>query len=68
VKSYVAKSASPESYGHSGYTGTFFWIDPEYDLIVIFLSNRVYPYRSHTGISDMNIRPRVQQVVYDAMR
>lgn len=68
VKSYVAKSASPESYGHSGYTGTFFWVDPKYDLIVIFLCNRVYPYRSHTGISDLNIRPRVQQVVYDAMR
>jgi CubicO group peptidase (beta-lactamase class C family) len=67
-QSYVAQSASPESYGHSGYTGTFFWVDPKYDLIVIFFSNRVYPYRSHTGISDLNIRPRVQQVVYDAMR
>lgn len=68
VKSYVAQSASPESYGHSGYTGTFFWVDPKYNLVVIFFSNRVYPDRSHTGISDLNIRPRVQQVVYDAMR
>jgi CubicO group peptidase (beta-lactamase class C family) len=66
--SYVAKSASPESFGHSGYTGTFFWADPKYDLVVIFLSNRVYPNRSHTGLSDLNIRPRVQQVVYDAMK
>jgi CubicO group peptidase (beta-lactamase class C family) len=68
AKSYVAQSASPESFGHSGYTGTFFWADPQYNLMVIFLSNRVYPDRSHTGISDLNIRPRVQQVVYDAMR
>ncbi len=68
VKSYVAQSASPESFGHSGYTGTFFWADPQHNLMVIFLSNRVYPDRSHTGISDLNIRPRVQQVVYDAMR
>ncbi len=67
-QSYVAQSASPESFGHSGYTGTFFWADPKYNLMVIFLSNRVYPDRSHTGISDLNIRPRVQQVVYDAMR
>lgn len=67
-QSYVAQSASPESFGHSGYTGTFFWADPKYNLMVIFLSNRVYPDRSHTGISDLNIRPRVQQVVYDALK
>lgn len=68
VKSYVAESASPESFGHSGFTGTFFWADPKYNLLVIFLSNRVYPDRSHNGISGLNIRPRVQQVVYDAMK
>jgi CubicO group peptidase (beta-lactamase class C family) len=67
-KSYVAQSASSESFGHSGYTGTFFWADPKYNLLVIFFSNRVYPDRSHNGISNLNIRPRVQQVVYDAMR
>ncbi len=67
-QSYVARSASPDSFGHSGYTGTFFWADPQSNLMVIFLSNRVYPDRSHTGISDLNIRPRVQQVVYDAMK
>lgn len=66
--SYIAKSASPESFGHSGYTGTFFWADPKHNLMVIFLSNRVYPDRSHTGISDLNIRTRVHQVVYDALR
>ena len=40
-KSSVSKDASPESYGHSGYTGTFVWVDPKYDLIYIFFSNRV---------------------------
>jgi CubicO group peptidase (beta-lactamase class C family) len=67
-QSYVARSASPDSFGHSGYTGTFFWADPQSNLMVIFLSNRVFPDRSHTGISDLNIRPRVQQVVYDAFK
>ncbi len=67
-KSYVAQSASPESFGHSGYTGTFFWADPTHNLMVIFFSNRVYPDRSHNGISNLNIRPRVHQVVYDALR
>lgn len=67
-QSYVAKSASPASFGHSGYTGTFFWADPACNLIVIFFSNRVYPYRSSEGLYDLNIRPRVHQAVYDAIR
>ena len=68
AKSYVAKSASPESFGHSGYTGTFYWADPKYDLQVIFFSNRVYPDRSSRGLYDLDIRPRFQQAVYDAMK
>lgn len=66
-KSYVAKSASKYSYGHSGFTGTFFWIDPAEDLIVIFLSNRVYPTRKNRKLYTMNIRPRLHQAVYDAI-
>ena len=66
-KSYVAKSASKYSYGHSGFTGTFFWIDPAEDLIVIFLSNRVYPTRENRKLYSMNIRPRLHQAVYDAI-
>ncbi len=67
-ESYMAKDASPASFGHSGYTGTFFWADPEYNLQVIFFSNRVYPDRSSRGLYDLNIRPRIHQVVYDAMK
>ncbi|GLR15523.1 hypothetical protein GCM10007940_01380 [Portibacter lacus] len=63
--SYVAESASPSSFGHSGFTGTFIWMDPEYDLIVIFLSNRVYPYRSNRKLYSMNFRPDLQQLAYD---
>ena len=68
AESYVAKDASPESFGHSGYTGTFFWADPVYDLQVIFFSNRVYPYRSSRKLYELDIRPRIQQAVYDAMK
>lgn len=67
AQSYVAKDASPASFGHSGYTGTFFWADPERNLQVIFFSNRVFPDRSSRGLYDLNIRPRVQQAVYDAL-
>ena len=63
--SYVAQSASPASYGHSGFTGTFFWIDPEKELILIFLSNRVYPTRDNRKLYSLGIRPRLHQAVYD---
>jgi len=65
--SYVAKSASKESFGHSGFTGTFLWIDPAKDLIFIFFSNRVYPDRSHRKLYELNLRPRMHQAVYDAI-
>jgi CubicO group peptidase (beta-lactamase class C family) len=61
------KSASPLSYGHSGFTGTFFWVDPAENLIYIFLSNRVYPDPNNKKIVDMNIRTDVQQAIYDAI-
>ncbi len=51
--------ASPRSYGHSGYTGTFTWIDPDYELVYVFLSNRVYPTRDNNKISSLNIRTEV---------
>lgn len=65
---YVAKSASPSSYGHSGFTGTFYWVDPAEELIVIFLSNRVHPTRENRKLYSLNIRPGLHQVVYDAIR
>lgn len=58
--------ASPKTYGHTGFTGTCIWIDPEFDLIYIFLSNRVYPDRSNKLITD-NIRSRIQDLIYQAI-
>jgi CubicO group peptidase (beta-lactamase class C family) len=65
---FPAADASPESYGHTGYTGTFVWMDPENQLLVIFLSNRVYPSRNHSAISDLSIRPAIQQAVYTSLK
>ena len=64
-ESYIAKSASPESFGHSGFTGTFVWADPKNNTIIVFLSNRVYPTRENRKLYSMNIRPRLHQTVYD---
>ena len=68
ANSNAAVDASPESFGHSGFTGTFAWVDPAHDLVYVFLSNRVYPTRNNSKLSDLNIRTRIHQVVYDAIR
>lgn len=65
--SSVAPQASPSSFGHSGFTGTFVWVDPEYDLLYVFLSNRVYPTRENSKIYDLNIRPDIHSVIYEEM-
>jgi len=61
------KSASKESFGHSGFTGTFFWVDPVDNIIYIFLSNRVYPSAANKKLTEMGIRTNIQQVIYDAI-
>jgi beta-N-acetylhexosaminidase len=66
-ESYPTKGASPSSFGHSGYTGTFVWIDPEYEITYVFFCNRVYPTRYNNRVSDMNIRTGILQAVYDSI-
>ncbi len=51
--------SSPLSFGHSGYTGTYAWVDPKYNLVYIFLSNRVYPTRNNTMLGTLNLRPAI---------
>ena len=67
-KKFPATDASPESYGHTGFTGTFVWMDPENQLLFIFLSNRVCPNRRHSAISDLNFRSTMHQAIYDAIK
>ncbi|MEZ5059443.1 MAG: serine hydrolase [Saprospiraceae bacterium] len=62
-----AKAASPETFGHSGYTGTLVWADPENEVLFIFLSNRVYPSRENRKIYTENIRPRIQTEIYNLL-
>jgi len=66
-KTYPTYGASPESFGHSGYTGTFVWVDPVHEVSYVFLSNRVYPARNNNLLSDMNIRTNILQAVYDSI-
>lgn len=59
--------ASPSTFGHTGFTGTGAWADPENKLIYIFLSNRVYPDAANTKLVKYNIRSRIHDVIYKAM-
>ncbi len=61
------KGASPESYGHSGFTGTYFWVDPEENLVYVFLTNRVHPDASNIKLLELDIRTNLHQAIYDAL-
>lgn len=63
-----APQASPESFGHTGFTGTYTWADPVNNLLVIIFTNRVYPTRQSRQLLDMGIRRRVHEAVYSAIQ
>lgn len=58
---------SMSSFGHTGFTGTMAWADPESELIYIFLSNRTYPDATVNQLSKQNIREDIQKVIYEAL-
>lgn len=65
-KHYPSELASPQTYGHTGYTGTCVWVDPSRGLVYIFLSNRVNPGVTET-LSRLKIRGRIQDVINKAI-
>jgi len=65
ILSHMAESASPRSYGHTGFTGTIVWADPDEGLLFIFLSNRVHPSRAPNMLSKLRVRPEIHQAFYD---
>lgn len=62
----ACSAVSLASYGHSGFTGTLTWADPEYNINYVFLSNRVYPDAENWKIVNMNVRTEIQDVIYSA--
>ena len=58
---------SDQSFGHSGFTGTFTWADPKSEIVYVFLSNRVYPTMNNRGLVKENIRTEIQQIIQDAI-
>lgn len=64
----MTEECSPQTWGHTGFTGTCFWVDPKYDLVYIFLSNRICPSRGNNLLSKENYRTRIQSLVYQSLQ
>lgn len=65
---YPSALASPEAFGHTGFTGTCVWVDPQSKLVYVFLSNRVYDSRSNNLLGQMGIRGKIQDAIYKALK
>jgi beta-glucosidase-like glycosyl hydrolase/CubicO group peptidase (beta-lactamase class C family) len=59
--------ASMTSFGHTGYTGTMAWADPETQIVYVFLSNRTFPVAAENRLSKANIREDIQKIIYEAI-
>ena len=62
-KVYPNKKLSNKSFGHTGFTGTMFWVDPENDLILVLLTNRVYPNREEGSFYDVDVRSKLLEII-----
>ena len=58
---------SRKSFGHSGFTGTYTWADPEEEIVYVFLSNRTYPTARNTLLVKSGLRTRIQKAIYEAI-
>jgi CubicO group peptidase (beta-lactamase class C family) len=65
--SHTSRFASAQTYGHLGFTGTAVWVDPTFNLIYVFLSNRIHPSINNAKLADYNIRKRIHDVIYESI-
>lgn len=64
----ASKSASRLTYGHSGFSGTCVWVDPQEELIYIFLSNRIHPDARNDRLKKLRVRQRIHNTIYEAIK
>jgi len=63
----LSSKASRKTFGHTGFAGTCVWVDPENELIFIFLSNRIHPQKSNTKLYRKQVRRRIHDVIYKSL-
>jgi beta-N-acetylhexosaminidase len=66
-KGPTSEYTSKNCFGHSGFTGTCVWIDPDYNLIYIFLSNRVHPSAENKKLIRTDVRTRIHDAIYQSL-
>ena len=66
--SNTCAEATPETFGHTGFTGTCFWVDPKNDMFYIFLSNRVCPTRNNPNFGRISARSHIHSLIYKAIK
>ena len=64
---YLGQQASERSFGHTGFTGNMVWVDPNEQLVFVFLSNRIYPTAANTSINTTKLRRKIHEVIYGAI-
>jgi beta-N-acetylhexosaminidase len=63
----LPEQMSPLTFGHTGFTGTASWCDPKQDLIIVFLSNRIHPSAENKKLTELNIRSRIIEHIYEVI-
>jgi CubicO group peptidase (beta-lactamase class C family) len=63
----ASKNASEYGFGHSGFTGTLVWADPQSQIVYVFLSNRIHPDASNKKLLNMDVRTEIMKVIYDSI-
>jgi CubicO group peptidase (beta-lactamase class C family) len=64
---YPSLWSSAATFGHTGFTGTCVWADPQRELVYVFLSNRVHPTRDNNKLSQLQVRGKIQDALYSAI-
>ena len=63
-----SESTPLETFGHTGFTGTCAWADPVHNLVYVFLSNRIYPSVCPNKLSSLEVREKVQEIIYQSLK
>ncbi len=63
----TSKLVSLKTFGHTGFTGCCVWADPEYEVVYVFLSNRIHPTADNKKLISENIRTRIQDIIYQSL-
>jgi CubicO group peptidase (beta-lactamase class C family) len=63
----ASENASQKGFGHSGFTGTLVWADPETQIVYIFLSNRIHPDATNRKLLDMDVRTNIMEVIFNSV-